>query len=191
MLGEEPGVDGVVVKQLVPRGSADRTGKVRQNPCAKKQKKDIWTWESGNSLFLGERERLPMNKQAAGFAIAYCLVATPPLPADMSFSLFLFFSLLTILSIPPSVVYCPQIKSGDHLLKVGEDNVVGQKVADMRHLIIGELGSIVSVTLRSSATGQVIAGTSTHVPEDFFFFPPCPSQLRTTLLLLRPCGTDR
>ena len=29
MLGEEAGVDGVVVKQLVPRGSADRAGKVR------------------------------------------------------------------------------------------------------------------------------------------------------------------
>ncbi len=29
MLGEERGVQGVVVKQLVPRGSADRTGVVR------------------------------------------------------------------------------------------------------------------------------------------------------------------
>ena len=28
MFGEERGVEGVVVKQLVPRGSADRTGKV-------------------------------------------------------------------------------------------------------------------------------------------------------------------
>jgi C-terminal processing protease CtpA/Prc len=28
MLGEERGVAGVVVKQLVPRGSADRTGRV-------------------------------------------------------------------------------------------------------------------------------------------------------------------
>jgi len=28
MLGEEKGVAGVVVKQLVPRGSADRTGSV-------------------------------------------------------------------------------------------------------------------------------------------------------------------
>jgi hypothetical protein len=30
MLGEEKGVDGVVVKQLVPRGSADRNGRVRK-----------------------------------------------------------------------------------------------------------------------------------------------------------------
>ena len=29
MLGEERGVTGVVVKQLVPRGSADRNGNVR------------------------------------------------------------------------------------------------------------------------------------------------------------------
>ena len=28
MLGEERGIAGVVVKQLVPRGSADRTGRV-------------------------------------------------------------------------------------------------------------------------------------------------------------------
>jgi len=73
MLGEERGMEGVVVKQLVPRGSADRTGSVRV---------------------------------------------------------------------------------GDQLMRVGEEDVSRQTVSNMRHLIIGEIGSFVEVTFRS-ASGQV------------------------------------
>ena len=74
MLGEEKGIEGVVVKQLVPRGSADRTGSVRV---------------------------------------------------------------------------------GDQLLRVGDEDVSRQTVSNMRHLIIGEIGSSCDVTFRSTTTGQV------------------------------------
>ena len=74
MLGEEKGVAGVVVKQLVPRGSADRTGSVGV---------------------------------------------------------------------------------GDQLLIVGEEDVSQQTVGNMRHLIIGDMGSYCNVTFRSAASGQV------------------------------------
>ena len=74
MLGEERGMEGVVVKQLVPRGSADRTGSVRV---------------------------------------------------------------------------------GDQLLRVGDEDVSRQTVSNMRHLIIGEVGSFCDVTFRSLATGRV------------------------------------
>lgn len=44
---------------------------------------------------------------------------------------------------------------GDKLLSVGSVDVTGQAVADMRHLIIGEIGSTCSITLRQGGTGQV------------------------------------
>mmetsp|Transcript_59912 Transcript_59912/g.143226 ORF Transcript_59912/g.143226 Transcript_59912/m.143226 type:complete len:409 (-) Transcript_59912:12-1238(-) len=76
MLGENTNFDGVVVKQLVPKGAADRTGKV---------------------------------------------------------------------------------KVGDQLLQVGDQDVSMQTVTDLRHLIIGEIGSIVEVMFKSASTGEVYA----------------------------------
>ena len=73
MLGEELGRDGVVVKQLVPRGSADRSGRV-------------------------------------------CV--------------------------------------GDQLLRVGAEDVTQQSLSNLRHRIIGEIGTLCEITFRSQATGQ-------------------------------------
>ena len=48
-----------------------------------------------------------------------------------------------------------QIKAGDKLLRVGDVDIIGKAVADMRHLIIGEIGSRCQITLRSATIGQV------------------------------------
>jgi len=46
-----------------------------------------------------------------------------------------------------------RVKVGDQLLRVGDIDVTGQSVSDMRHLIIGEIGSTCSITLRSGGPG--------------------------------------
>jgi len=48
-----------------------------------------------------------------------------------------------------------QIKAGDKLLRVGDVDIIGKAVADMRHLIIGEIGSRCQISLKSATTGQV------------------------------------
>lgn len=47
------------------------------------------------------------------------------------------------------------MKVGDQLLQVGDQDVSMQTVTDLRHLIIGEIGSIVEVMFKSASTGEV------------------------------------
>lgn len=49
MLGEDKGASGVVVKQLVPKGSADRNGRVR---LPLPTNRPFWTLET-NFMWLG------------------------------------------------------------------------------------------------------------------------------------------
>lgn len=187
MLGEQQGVDGVVVKQLVPRGSADRNGRVSVR---------LWIFlrACAHVLCLYSSKACDMFLCTAHHVNELCTVCTC---TDLSSYplLLLFFSLCFLVPPGPDRIiesHCTQaftashicsfslvplshrscirsssliwlclpcttqIKVGDQLLRVGDVDVTGQSVSDLRHLVIGEIGTICAITLKTQITGHTL-----------------------------------
>lgn len=61
---------------------------------------------------------------------------------------------------------CEQVQIGDQLLQVGDMDVTSHTVADLRHHIIGEIGTTIDVTFKSASNGEV------RVPKQRAVTPP-------------------